>query len=277
MKSFNLSRWAIEHAALTRYLMWVLLVLGVAAYFQLGQDEDPPFTFRIMAIRTVWPGATAQEVAEQVTDRIEKALQETPSADRIQSFSKPGESQVIFQIKDNSNPKDVPQIWYTVRKKIGDIRQTMPSGVVGPFFNDEFGDVFGVILALSGEGFTPAELKFQAEKLQQRLLKVSDVAKVQLFGAQDERIEVHLAVQQLARMGLDLQSVIQQLSQQNGVQSAGVFQTGLDQVGLRVDGAFTDLQTIKDMPIQVPGKPQIRLSDIARITRTYEDPPIVRV
>ncbi len=277
MKSFNLSRWAIEHAALTRYLMWVLLVLGVAAYFQLGQDEDPPFTFRIMAIRTVWPGATAQEVAEQVTDRIEKALQETPSADRIQSFSKPGESQVIFQIKDNSNPKDVPQIWYTVRKKIGDIRQTMPSGVVGPFFNDEFGDVFGVILALSGEGFTPAELKFQAEKLQQRLLKVPDVAKVQLFGAQDEKIEVHLAVQQLARMGLDLQSVIQQLSQQNGVQSAGVFQTGLDQVGLRVDGAFTDLQTIKDMPIQVPGKPQIRLSDIARITRTYEDPPIVRV
>lgn len=277
MKSFNLSRWAIEHVALTRYLMWVLMVLGIFAYFQLGQDEDPPFTFRIMVVRTFWPGATAQEMAEQVTDRVEKVLQETPYADKIQSYSKPGESLVLFQLKDNSNPKDVSQLWYTVRKKIGDARTGFPSGVLGPFFNDEFGDVYGVILSLSGQGFTPAELKHQAEELRRFLLTVSDVAKVEMFGTQDEKIFVELSQQKIARMGLDLQSVIQQMSQQNSIQPAGVMQTPTGLIALRVEGAFKDLQPLKDMAIQVPGKPQIRLSDIATITRSYVDPPAVKV
>ena len=145
---FNLSRWALDHVALTRYFMVVLMLLGFAAYFQLGQDEDPPFTFRAMVIRTYWPGATAEQVAQQVTDKLERTLQDVPYADKISSYSKPGESQVIFQLKDTSPPKDVPQIWYTVRKKVGDMRYTLPQGVQGPFFNDDFGDVYGVIYAL---------------------------------------------------------------------------------------------------------------------------------
>ncbi|MFY8178964.1 MAG: efflux RND transporter permease subunit, partial [Limnohabitans sp.] len=151
---FNLSQWAIDHPALTRYLMVVLMVLGMASYFQLGQDEDPPFTFRAMVVRTYWPGATAQQVAEQVTDKLERTLQEVPYADKIRSYSKPGESLIIFQIKDSSKPADVPNVWYAVRKKIGDIRYTLPPGVQGPFFNDEFGDVFGVIYALNAPGFS---------------------------------------------------------------------------------------------------------------------------
>ncbi|MBP8929373.1 MAG: efflux RND transporter permease subunit, partial [Ottowia sp.] len=166
-RGFNLSRWALEHSALVRYLMVVLLLLGVAAYFQLGQDEDPPFTFRVMVVRTNWPGATAQQVAEQVTDKIERTLQEVPYADKIRSYSKPGESMIIFQLKDNSPPKEVPQIWYTVRKKVGDMRYTLPQGVQGPFFNDDFGDVYGVIYTLSGDGFSYAELKQFADDARQ--------------------------------------------------------------------------------------------------------------
>ena len=146
---FNLSRWALDHVALTRYFIVVLLLLGFASYFQLGQDEDPPFTFRAMVVRTNWPGATAQQMAEQVTDKIERTLQEVPYADKISSYSKPGESMIIFQLKDNSRPGDVQQLWYTVRKKIGDMRYTLPQGVQGPFFNDEFGDVYGCLLYTS--------------------------------------------------------------------------------------------------------------------------------
>ena len=131
---FNLSKWALDHPALTRYLMVVLMLLGFAAYFQLGQDEDPPFTFRAMVVRTYWPGATAQQVAEQVTDKIERTLQEVPYADKIRSYSKPGESQIIFQIKDSSRAAEVPNIWYPVRKKMGDMRGTLPGGVSGPVF-----------------------------------------------------------------------------------------------------------------------------------------------
>jgi multidrug efflux pump len=151
---FNVSRWALEHSALTRYLLVVLMLLGLAAYFQLGQDEDPPFTFRAMVVRAYWPGATAQQMAEQVTDKLEKTLQEVPYADKIRSYAKPGETIIIFQVKDSSPPKEVQQIWYTVRKKIGDMRGTLPQGVQGPFFNDEFGDVVGSMYALVGDGFS---------------------------------------------------------------------------------------------------------------------------
>jgi multidrug efflux pump len=227
---FNLSRWALEHPALTRYLMVVLMVLGAASYFQLGQDEDPPFTFRAMVVRAYWPGATAEQVAEQVTDKIERTLQEVPYADKIRSYSKPGEAQIIFQIKDNSDPGAVPQIWYTVRKKIGDMRGSLPPGVVGPFFNDEFGDVFGVIYALGGPGFTPAEIKTQADSLRQQLLRVPDVAKVELFGVQDEKVFVEVSQTRLAQMGLDMGAVLAQLSQQNAVESAGSIQSPADAV-----------------------------------------------
>ena len=156
--SFNLSKWALEHPALTRYLLVVLMLLGFVAYFQLGQDEDPPFTFRAMVVRTYWPGATAQQMAEQITNKLEHALQEVPNVDKIRSYSKPGESQIIFQLKDNFKASEVANIWYLVRKKIGDIQFSLPQGVLGPFFNYDFGDVYGVIYALESDGFSPADV-----------------------------------------------------------------------------------------------------------------------
>ena len=274
---FNLSRWAIEHSALTRYLMLALLVLGVAAYFQLGQDEDPPFTFRAMVVRAYWPGATAQQVAEQVTDKIERTLQEVPHADKIRSYSKPGESLIIFQLKDSSPPQEVPQAWYTVRKKVGDLRPTLPQGVVGPFFNDEFGDVFGVIYALSGEGYSPSDLKREADRVRQRLLRVPDVAKVELFGVQDEKVFVEISQRKLAQMGLDMGSVLAQLAQQNAVESAGTVMTPLDVVQVRVAGAFASLDDLRAMPIRGHSGAQLRLGDIASVSRAYVDPPSVKV
>ena len=198
---FNLSKWALDHPALTRYLMLVLLLLGFAAYFQLGQDEDPPFTFRLMVVRTYWPGATAQQMAEQVSDKIEKTLQEVPYADQIRSYAKPGESQIIFQIKDSSRASEVANVWYQVRKKVGDMRHQLPAGVQGPFFNDEFGDVYGVIYALQADGFSPAELKTFADDVRQQLLRVTDVNKVELFGAQDEKLFIEVSQKRLAQLG----------------------------------------------------------------------------
>src|SRR3954470_1498209 len=274
---FNLSRWALEHPALTRYLMVVLMLLGLAAYFQLGQDEDPPFTFRAMVVRTNWPGATAQQVAEQVTDKIERTLQEVPYADRIRSYSKPGESQIIFQIKDSSRPGDVPNVWYSVRKKIGDMRGTLPAGIQGPFFNDEFGDVYGVIYALEADGFNYAEIKTFADDVRQQLLRVPDVAKVELFGVQDEKLYVEISQKRLAQLGLDFNQVLAQLSQQNAVESAGVMQTPLDVVQIRVGGQFEAVEQLRAMPIRGTSGNQMRLGDIAEIKRGYVDPPLVKV
>jgi multidrug efflux pump subunit AcrB len=274
---FNLSQWALNHQAFTRYLMIVLMLLGAAAYFQLGQDEDPPFTFRAMVVRVFWPGATAQQMAEQVTDRIEKTLQEVPYADKIRSYSKPGESLIIFQLKDSSPPGEVPQIWYTVRKKVGDMRGTLPQGVVGPFFNDEFGDVYGVIYALQGEGFTPADKKQVADDVRQQLLRVKDVNKVELFGAQDQKLYIEISQRRLAVLGLDLQQVLASLGQQNAVESAGTVQTPLDAVQVRVAGAFNDVEQLRAMPIRAANGRQIRLGDIAEIGLGYADPPQVQV
>ena len=284
-QGFNLSEWALDHSAFTRYLMIVLMLLGTAAYFQLGQDEDPPFTFRAMVVRTYWPGATAQQVAEQVTDKIERTLQEVPYADKIRSYSKPGESQIIFQIKDSSKASEVANVWYSVRKKVGDIRGTLPTGVQGPFFNDDFGDVYGVIYALEADGFNYAELKTLADDARQQLLRVPDVAKVELFGVQDEKLYLEISQKRLAQLGLDMSQVLAQLSQQNAVESAGTVQTPLDVVQVRVGGQFNALDDLRAMPIRgagygagtTAGGSQLRLSDIATIQRGYVDPPAVKV
>ncbi len=276
MKSFNLSRWALEHPALTRYLMVVLMVFGLASYFQLGQDEDPPFTFRAMVVRSYWPGATAQQMAEQVTDKLERTLQEVPYADKIRSYSKPGESQIIFQIKDSSKASEVANVWYSVRKKIGDMRGTLPSGVQGPFFNDDFGDVYGVIYALESDGFSAAEVKVFADDVRQQLLRVPNVAKVELFGVQDEKIFVEISRQQ-TQLGLDLNQVLAQMTQQNAVESAGAVQTPLDALPVRVGGQFEALEQLKAMPIRGSSGNQLRLGDIADIKRGYIDPPAIKV
>ena len=274
---FNVSKWALDHPALTRYLMVALLLLGFAAYFQLGQDEDPPFTFRAMVVRTYWPGATAQQVAEQVTDKLERTLQEVPYADKIRSYSKPGESQIIFQIKDSSKAGDVPNVWYSVRKKIGDMRGTLPAGVQGPFFNDEFGDVYGVIYALESDGFSYAEVKTFADDVRQQLLRVPNVAKVELFGVQDEKVFIDISQKRLSQLGLDFNQVINQLGQQNAVESAGSVQTPLDVVQVRVAGQFNALEQLRAMPIRGSSGSQFRLGDIAEVKRGYVDPPVVKV
>jgi multidrug efflux pump subunit AcrB len=274
---FNLSEWALNHQPLTRYLMVVLLVLGFAAYFQLGQDEDPPFNFRAMVVRAYWPGATAQQMAEQVADKLEKTLQEVPYADIIRSYSKPGETLIIFQVADSSPGKELQQIWYTVRKKIGDMRGTLPSGVVGPYFNDEFGDVYGVIYALQGDGFSPAELKDEADRIRQDLLGVKNVAKVELFGAQDEKIYIEVSRRRLATLGLDMNQVLEQLGQQNAVAPAGVVQTPQDAVAVRVAGAFHSVEELRAMPIRAANGVQLRLGDVAEVRRDYVDPPQTKV
>ncbi|MEY3125456.1 MAG: hypothetical protein RLZZ573_1976, partial [Pseudomonadota bacterium] len=274
---FNLSKWALDHSALTRYLMIVLMVLGTAAYFQLGQDEDPPFTFRLMVVRAFWPGATAQQMAEQVTDKIERTLQEVPNADKIRSFSKPGEATVLFQVKDSTRASEVAQIWYTVRKKVGDMRATLPGGVQGPFFNDEFGDVYGVIYALESDGFPDAEVKTFADDVRQTLLRVPDVNKVELFGAQDEKLFIEVSQKRLAQLGLDMNQVLAQLSQQNAVESAGTVQTPLDVVQVRVAGQFEAVEQLSNMPIRGSSGSQLRLGDMAEIKRGYIDPAQVKV
>ena len=274
---FNLSKWALDHGALTRYLMLVLMVLGFTSYFQLGQDEDPPFTFRVMVVQTFWPGATAQQVAEQVTDKIERTLQEVPYADKIRSYSKPGESQIIFEIKDSSKASEVPNVWYTVRKKIADMRGNLPGGIQGPFFNDEFGDVFGVIYALESEGFSQSELKTFADDVRQRLLRVKDVSKVQQFGLQDEKVFIEVSQKRVAQLGLDFNAVLAQIGSQNAVEPAGTIQSPLDVVQVRVAGQFTSVEQLRDMPIRGSSGNQLRLGDIADIHRGYVDPPTVKV
>jgi len=279
---FNISRWALEHPALTRYLMVVMLVLGVAAYFQLGQDEDPPFTFRVMVVQAFWPGATAQQMAEQVTDKIERTLQEVPNSDVIRSYTKPGESLTLLELKDSTPPKDVPATWYQVRKKVGDMRNTLPQGVIGPVFNDDFGDVYGSIFALSADGFSDEELRVFAEQVRTQLLRVPDVAKVELFGVQAEKIFVEISQKRLAQLGLDMNQVVAQLSAQNAVEGAGLLDAGTQNFQVRVQGALRSVDDLKRLPIRAvnPATGQastLRLGDIADIRRGTIDPPAVKV
>src|SRR3990167_7180819 len=279
---FNISRWALEHPALTRYLMVVLLVLGVAAYFQLGQDEDPPFTFRVMVVQAFWPGATAQQMAELVTDKLERTLQEAPNADVIRSYTKPGESLTLLELKDSTPPKDVPATWYQVRKKIGDMRHTLPQGVVGPVFNDDFGDVYGSIFALSADGFSDEELRVMAESLRSQLLRVPDVAKVELFGVQPEKIFVEVSQKRLAQLGLDMNQVLGQLAAQNAVEGAGLLDAGTQNLQLRVAGALRSVDELRRLPIRAinpatGAATTLQLGDIADIRRATIDPPAVKV
>ena len=201
LRRFNLSEWALAHQTLVLYFMLVLAFVGVGSYLRLGQAEDPDFTFKLMVVRTLWPGASAEEVERQLTDKLEKKLQETPRLDFLRSYSKPGESVVFVFVKDSSRPDEIKDTWYQVRKKVGDIRLTLPQGIVGPFFNDEFGDTFGNIYALTGDGYTYAQLKETADRIRNELLRVKDVAKVDLIGEQDEKIYVELANAKLATLG----------------------------------------------------------------------------
>jgi multidrug efflux pump len=269
---FNLSRWALEHIPLTRYLIVVLLLGGVLSYGRLGQDEDPPFTFRAMVVRAVWPGATALQMADQVTDKLEKKLQETPYIDKIRSYSKPGETLIILQLRESTPPKETAPAWYQVRKKISDIRGTLPPGVIGPFFNDEFGDTYGSIFALSGDGFTYAEVKDYADFVRQQLLHVPTVAKVELFGVQDEKINIEFSHKKFAQLGIPLEAVVGQINAQNAVESTGVLVTPTDNLQVRVTGAMRSVKDLENLELRANGI-AFRLGDFATVKREYKDPP----
>jgi multidrug efflux pump len=276
MRRFNLSEWALANRSLVLYTMLVLALIGVWSYRSLGQSEDPPFTFKAMVVRTVWPGATAEDVAREVTDRVEKKLMETGNYERITSYSRPGESQVIFVARDSMKSAELPALWYQVRKKIGDMRHTLPQGTVGPFFNDEFGDTFGNIYALTGKGFDYALKKDYAERIELQLQRVPDVAKIELVGLQDEKIWIELSNTKLATLGIPLSAVQQALAEQNAVTSAGFFETATDRIQLRVTGAFRSVEDIRAFPIRA-GDRTVRLGDIATIERGFADPAAPRM
>ncbi|RRN80964.1 efflux RND transporter permease subunit [Pseudoxanthomonas sp. SGD-10] len=276
MRRFNLSEWALHNRGLVLYAMIALAVIGTWSYLRLGQSEDPPFTFKAMVVRTLWPGATAEEVSLQVTERIEKAVMNTGKYEFVRSYSRPGESQVIFMARDSMRSKDIPELFYQVRKKVGDIRATLPDGVVGPFFNDEFGDTFGNIYALTGEGFDYAILKDYADRIQLELQRVADVGKVELIGLQDEKVWIEIDNARLATLGIPLQAVQQALEGQNAVVPAGFYETASERVQLRVDGPFRTLEEIRAFPIRANGR-TIRLQDVATVTRGFADPAAPRM
>jgi multidrug efflux pump len=267
----NLSTWALNHRPLVRYLIAVLLLGGIFSYFGLGQDEDPPFTFRAMVVRSYWPGATAQQMAEQVADKIEKKLQEVPYADKIRTYTKPGEVLTILQLKDSSPPKEVANSFYTTRKTIGDMKQDLPAGVIGPFFNDDFGDVYGVMFAFSADGYNYAQLKEYVEQTRQQLLRVKDVAKVQLFGVQDEKVFLDFNHQRLAQQGVDINAVLAQITGQLDVAPSGAITTGASNVPVRVSGQTNAVKTLEELPIKV-GATTMRLGDLARVKRGFVQP-----
>ena len=272
MSRFNLSEWSLAHRGLVLYLMVMLTAVGVFAYQRLGQSEDPPFTFKVMVVRTLWPGATAREVELQLTDRIEKKLQEAPNLERLLSYSRPGESVVLFEMKGSAPASAVPETWYQVRKRVGDIRATLPTGIQGPFFNDEFGDVLGNIYALQGEGFLYADLKTQADRIRQRLLQVPNVAKVELLGVQEEKLWIEISNARIAALGLDPPTVFAAIQQQNAVTPAGAFETDTDKIQLRVSGGFDSTEQVRNLVLRA-GARSLRLGDIARVWRGYADPP----
>ena len=268
----NVSAAALRHQQLTLFFILAIAIAGLASYFALGQREDPNFTFRAVTVRMLWPGATTSQVDQQVTDRLEKKLQEMPYFKRTQSYSKPGESLIILELEDTAPRKDVQALWYQVRKKVQDIRHTLPPEAIGPFFNDEFGDVFGSIYAFTGDGFTMSELRDQVEAVRQELLRVPDVSKIELIGVVDDKIYVELANAKIASLGIDAVSIANQLQAQNAIVPAGVIQTKDNAIALRVSGVLDSVKAVRDLELTVAGK-TVRLGDIASVTRGYADPP----
>ena len=276
MKSINLSEWALRHRSMVAYLILVFMLGGAISYFKLGRAEDPDFTIKVMVVRTLWPGATAREVELQVTERIEKKLQEVPWLDVVRSNSKAGESLVFVVLKDYTPKKEVPEAWYQVRKKIGDIKQSFPVGVQGPFINDEFGDTFINIFAVTGDGFDLARLRLEADRLARELRLVPDVKKVELIGVQEEKIFVEISHAKLAMLGIDPLLIYDALQKQNAMVPSGFFETPTDRMRLRVSGDFTSEESVREIGVQAAGQ-FFRLGDIANVKRGYVDPPTPRM
>nr|WP_306813811.1 efflux RND transporter permease subunit [Stenotrophomonas muris] len=271
VRRFNLSEWALSNRPLVLFAMLAFALIGAWSYKHLGQSEDPPFTFKAMVVRTLWPGATAEQVSRQVTEPIEKALMNTGEYEFIRSYSRPGESQVIFMARDSLRSRQIPDLWYQVRKRVGDIRATLPREIVGPFFNDEFGDTYGNIYALTGKGFDYAVMRDYADRIQLELQRVPDVGKIDLVGLQDEKVWIELSNTRLATLGVSMQQVQQALADQNAITGTSFFETATDRVQLRVTGQFNDIDAIRQFPIRA-GDRTVHLGDIAEVKRGFADP-----
>lgn len=269
---FNLSVWALNHQTIVLYFMLVLTIAGMFSYTSLGQSEDPPFTFKVMLVRTSWPGASALEVEKQVTDKLEKKLQETPHLDYTSSYSRAGESLIFVVIKDDTFSKEIPQIWYQVRKKVADIRHTLPQNIESLTFNDEFSDVYGSMYALTGDGFDNFSLKRQAELIRSSLLKVPDVAKVDFFGEQKQRIFIELSNAKLSTLGLSPTQLVNILQTQNAVIKSGMFDSPQERIRIEVTGRYNTLDELRDIHFRVNNQ-DFRLGDVAHVYRGYADPP----
>jgi len=269
--SFNLSEWALKHQSFVWYLMFVGLLMGVFSYFNLGREEDPSFTIKTMVIQTKWPGATQEETLKQVTDRIEKKLEELDSLDYVKSYTRPGESTVYVYLRDTTSAEDIPQIWYQVRKKIDDIRGQFPQGIQGPGFNDEFGDVFGSVYAFTADGLTMRQLRDYVEQARAEIRSVPGLGKVEMVGQQDETIYLNFSTRKLAALGIDQRQVVQSLQSQNAVTPAGVIEAGPERISVRTSGQFASEKDLAEVNLKLNDR-FYRLADIADIRRGYVDP-----
>jgi len=270
--NFNLSEWAIKHQSFVWYLMFVALLMGVFSYINLGREEDPSFTIKTMVVQTRWPGATVDETLEQVTDRIEKKLEELDSLDYVKSYTRPGESTILVNLRDTTDAKAIPEIWYQVRKKIDDIRSQFPQGMQGPFFNDEFGDVYGSIYAFTADGFSMRQLRDYVEQVRTEIREVPGLGKVEMIGQQDEVLYLNFSTRKLAALGLDQRQVVQSLQSQNAVTPAGVIEAGPERISVRTSGQFASEKDLAAVNLRLNDR-FYRLSDIAEISRGYTDPP----
>lgn len=270
--SFNLSEWALKHQSFVWYLMFVGLLMGIFSYFNLGREEDPSFTIKTMVIQTRWPGATQDETLYQVTDRIEKKLEELDSLDYVKSYTRPGESTVYVYLRDTTKAADIPQIWYQVRKKIDDIRGQFPQGIQGPGFNDEFGDVFGSIYAFTADGLTLRQLRDYVEQARAEVREVPNIGKIELVGTQDEVLYLNFSTRKLASLGIDQRQVMQALQSQNAVTPAGVIEAGPERISVRTTGQFASEKDLETVNLRINDR-FFRLADIANIERGYTDPP----
>ncbi|MDH2079094.1 efflux RND transporter permease subunit [Pseudomonas atacamensis] len=269
--SFNLSEWALKHQSFVWYLMFVGLLMGVFSYFNLGREEDPSFTIKTMVIQTKWPGATQEETLKQVTDRIEKKLEELDSLDYVKSYTRPGESTVYVYLRDTTSAEDIPQIWYQVRKKIDDIRGQFPQGIQGPGFNDEFGDVYGSVYAFTADGLTMRQLRDYVEQARAEIRSVPGLGKIEMVGQQDETIYLNFSTRKLAALGIDQRQVVQSLQSQNAVTPAGVIEAGPERISVRTSGQFESEKDLAEVNLKLNDR-FYRLADIAEISRGYVDP-----
>lgn len=272
MTRFNLSEWAVHNRALVVFLMLICVIGGVSAYERLGRQEDPDFTVQTMVVQANWPGATTADTLKQVTDRIEKKLEETPNLDYIKSYTKPGQATIFVYLKESTPKRDLSDIWYQVRKKVSDIRPTLPQGVVGPFFNDEFGDVFGTIYGITYDGFTAREARDFAETARGEFLRAPDVGKVDIYGDQDEKVYLNFSPQKLANLKLSLDDVLAAIARQNAVAPSGIINTPQENMLVDVTGSLLSPDGIANLNLWIDGR-FYKLTDIAQVQRGYSDPP----